>query len=390
MVERVRTLAAISDFREGWPPQPARDRGDYRRFWKDDRTAARLHDRLNAIDLAAARRQTCVGGGYMERLSLACIRAGIVDYAEKWHYTRDHQPGIGGLEQPLFGWRAFHLPDHEPERAPFESPDMLATIEANGAPDVLCVWGLGVSERVMQACADSFRIYYSIDALPLRLPPEVSRHFDLILVGGEWQAEAVRAVHPDMRTAILTIGPEFADPDTFRPLPDVEKDYDLVYVACAQPYKRHDILFEAMARARRRLRALCVIGYGHTRQELEAMARDLNIEVDFIGPPGLDYAGVNAQINRARIGVVAGQRDGCPSILSEYRLAGVPVLANAALCCGLRFVTPRAGVIAPPGEWHTAIVDMLDRLDEFDPRAAALEDSTWERSIETLRAAMES
>ncbi|RYG53657.1 glycosyltransferase family 1 protein, partial [bacterium] len=95
---------------------------------------------------------------------------------------------------------------------------MLAHINAFGPPAILCIWGLGVSERIMAACADSYKIYNSIDAPALRIPHEVSRHFDLILTGAEWQSEAVRARHPDMQTAVMPIGPEFASPSTFRPL----------------------------------------------------------------------------------------------------------------------------------------------------------------------------
>ena len=49
-----------------------------------------------------------------------------------------------------------------------------------------------------------------------------------------------------MLTAVMPIGPEFASPDTFFPL-GLEKIYDVIYVAAAQAYKRHDILFDALA-----------------------------------------------------------------------------------------------------------------------------------------------
>ncbi len=65
----------------------------------------------------------------------------------------------------------------------------------------------------------------------------------------------------------MPIGPEFADPKTFRPL-DLPKEFDIVYVAAAQPYKRHDILFDALVRLPRSIRALCVFGYGVGRRRL--------------------------------------------------------------------------------------------------------------------------
>ena len=48
-------------------------------------------------------------------------------------------------------------------------------------------------------------------------------------------------------------------------------------------------------------------------------------------------------MNRARFGVVCGVDDGAPAILTEYMLAGLPVLANAELRCGLQYILPETG-----------------------------------------------
>ena len=138
---------------------------------------------------------------------------------------------------------------------------MLAHILTFGAPDILCVWGLGVSAEILAACETSYKIYNSIDAPALRVPPEVSRHFDLVLTGAQWQSDEVTARHPGMKTAILPIGPEFASDSMFYPI-EGPKPYDIIYVAAAQHYKRHDILFDAMAKLPRSISALCVFGYG--------------------------------------------------------------------------------------------------------------------------------
>ena len=86
-----------------------------------------------------------------------------------------------------------------------------------GAPHVLCVWGLGVDTALLTACRRSFRIYNSIDAPSLRVPPEVSTHFDLVPTGAAWQTQEVQARHPRMPGLELPIDPEFVDPKTFRP-----------------------------------------------------------------------------------------------------------------------------------------------------------------------------
>ena len=49
-------------------------------------------------------------------------------------------------------------------------------------------------------------------------------------------------------------------------------------------------------------------------------------------------------MNCARIGVVCGVNDGAPAILTETTLAGLPVLANADLACGLQYIRPALGL----------------------------------------------
>jgi len=378
------TLYAISDYITGTPqPGEAKPSAEqYRAYWQHTNPAQKLKEYLASLspDLETQRAMLQVRDGYMERLPLACIKAGLVDYAEKWHYIFAPGERLSGLAQPLFGYRIFQI---QSPAAPLHSPDMIEFIHASGVPHILCVWGLGVSEEMLLACRDSFKIYYSIDAPPLRVPPEVSRHFDLILTGAEWQRDEVHARHPHIPCELLTIGPEFADYETFCPL-GIPKEYDLVYVAAAQPYKRHDILFDALARCSRRVRCLCIFGYGEMADELRAKAREMGLEIDFIGPPGLSFAEVNYQMNRAKVGVVCGIRDGCPAIITEYMLAGLPVLANSELCCGLRYITPETGMTASPDEFHLGIETILDRAAEFNPRPSTIQNYGWQASIKRL------
>ena len=128
-----------------------------------------------------------------------------------------------------------------PRIAPFEVPAPVVIgeepltvagvvdVARHGAPEILCVWGLGVNEALLDACQDSIRIYNSIDADPIRIPPEVSRHFDIFLTGSDWQSERIHARHPAAICEVLPIGPDFASDLTFHPT-GAAKDYDVVYV----------------------------------------------------------------------------------------------------------------------------------------------------------------
>ncbi len=329
-------------------------------------------------DLAPAE----VMGGYLERLPLALIAAGIVDQAEIWHHWRGEDEPPFRRDNAVLARRAFRI---DGEHAPFASSQMHAFVEAFGAPHILVVFGLGVAPDLLALCANSIILYNSIDAPSLRVPRQVSEHFDLVLTGAQWQSDEVEARHPGMRTAILPVGPEFAAVDQFRPL-GTPKDVDLIYVAAAQPYKRHDILFDALAQLPRDVRALCVFGYGEDAEALRERARDQNLSIEFVGPPGVPIDEVNRLMNRAKFGVVCGIDDGAPAILTEYMLAGLPVLANAELRCGLQFILPETGMTASASGFAEAILAMRERFADFHPRARVLERWTWPHSVACLSA----
>ena len=328
-------------------------------------------------------------GGYLERLPLVAVRAGLSESAEVWCFAGQDAPGaydsIDAIASGRFdGTGATGLPVRRRFRAdtaaPYRSDDALAHVDAWGAPEILCVWGLGVDTTLLTRCADSIRVYNSIDAPALRIPEAISRHIDIFLTSAPWQTEEVRRRHADALVEVMPIGPEFASPETFYPTGG-RKDIDVIYVAAAQDYKRHDILFDAFAKLPAGIRGLCLFGYGENadryREEIER--RGLNITC--VGPPGVAYPEVNALMNRARIGVVCGEADGAPAILTEYMLAGLPVLANEALCCGLQFITPDTGLAVPAADFHTGILSLLERASGMRPRDVVLEHWAWERTI---------
>jgi len=319
-------------------------------------------------------------GSYLERLPLACIAGGLAEQAEIWH----HVAGGGDfLHRPssILAYRGVPVDTLTP---PFRSRAMRNLLMEHGAPHILVIFGLGVDPALLDACSKSVRIYNSIDAPALRVPPAISARFDIILTGAQWQSDVVHDRHPDMITAILPVGPEFANEAQFEPL-RLEKDYDLIYVAAAQAYKRHDLLFDALAACPRDVRALCLFGYGELADMLRAQARDRGLAVDCIGPPGLGYDGVNRLMNRAKFGVVCGRDDGAPAILTEYMLAGLPVLANSELVCGTQYITPDTGRLAAPGKFADAIMAMRRDYLSFEPRAIARAQWTWPHSIKKLR-----
>jgi hypothetical protein len=92
-------------------------------------------------------------------------------------------------------------------------------------------------------------------------------------------------------------------------------------------------------------------------------------------------------MNQAKIGVVCGIDDGAPAILTEYMLAGLPVLANSALACGLQYIiTPQTGRTAPADEFHNGISNLLKTRSDFSPRQTVIDNWTWPHSVRKLQA----
>lgn len=363
----LRRIVAISDFCTSVPPIPG---------ISSDDDPAPMHTVCNVA----------VRGGYLERLPLAALRAGLAECAEIWSFVGDNTTttGLSGTENGI-GQRRFRADAHS---APYGSTQMMAHIARHGAPEIICIWGLGVTEETLLSCPASIKIYNSLDVDAIRIRAEISRHIDIFLTGSDAQTAAVLARHPGALVEILPIGPEFASAETFFPT-GAQKDIDVIYVAAAQSYKRHDILFNALAALPHDTRCLCVFGYGELADALRQRADSMGLNVEFVGPPGVSHDEVNRLMNRARIGVVCGVDDGAPAILTEYMLAGIPVLANADLRCGLQFITPETGRTATAQDFAATLAAMLHAPGAFSPREVVLQRWVWPHSINRLAGLIE-
>lgn len=80
--------------------------------------------------------------------------------------------------------------------------------------------------------------------------------------------------------------------------------------------------------------------------------------------------------------------NGAPAILTEYMLAGLPVLANAALSCGRQYITPDTGILADASKFAAGIRALLDRALTMNPRRVVLDRWTWPHSVARLQQLM--
>jgi len=266
------------------------------------------------------------------------------------------------------------------------SKSLAVYIREQGEPDIIWVEGRDFPpyiQQILDLCPNSFKMIYSKDWRPWKIAG--LQHYDLCLVDEEWERLKVTAAFPHVSCGIWDKLIDYEE--TFRPL-SCQKIYDLCYVAYLRSRKNHELLFRAMAACdRKHLSCVCVgadrRGYRH---ELQKLANDLQIDVHFVGE--VAQSAVNRYINESRIGVMCSERDAVPRAILEYMAADVPVLVNAELQAGKRYVLPEAGQVRSPEEFHLGIRDILADYERYSPRACYLANYSFDRVMKTFVAVL--
>ena len=128
---KLRRLVVISDYQDGGPfPDDVPSVEHFEHQWQSG-------ERGKPACASEAIPDFNVEGGYIERLPLACVKAGLVDVVEVWTHWRGGDAPEADLQgAPLIIRRAFQMNGPQP---PFSSKDMLAHIRTFGPPEILCV-----------------------------------------------------------------------------------------------------------------------------------------------------------------------------------------------------------------------------------------------------------
>jgi len=267
-----------------------------------------------------------------------------------------------------------------PVNGNLQSEELTRYIKRDGQPDLIWVEGPDYPpylEQIFDQCPGSFKLVYSKDWRPEKIK-KLSR-YDLCLVDEEWEVEEVKRVCPNIQCAIWDKLIDYEN--THYPL-QLKKVYDICYIAYLRERKNHELLFRAMAKLpERKLRCVC-IGDDRkgNRAELENLIKELKLDVHFTGE--VPKAEVNRYVNQSKIGVMCATLDAAPRAILEYMAADVPVLVNAELWAGSRYVGPSAGLVKSPEEFHLGIAELLDNGRHYAPRAYLLQHYSFEKVME--------
>lgn len=179
---------------------------------------------------------------------------------------------------------------------------------------------------------------------------------------------------------------EWVDPDTFRPIPEITKMYDLVYVASYSRCKRHEVLFEALSRIKRPLRVALVGARDDRTREFivsEMNRRGVADQCEIFGK--LPAHEINLLINRSRLNLMISSFESANRVIYEAMFADVPSIVNKN-CAGvdLSYINEYTGIQASDAELPDAILHAIEHPNGFAPRAWGMEHCSYARSTRLL------
>jgi glycosyltransferase involved in cell wall biosynthesis len=160
----------------------------------------------------------------------------------------------------------------------------------------------------------------------------------------------------------------------------------VLFVGRLVPKKGADVLLRAFARLPQPLRStpLVIVGEGHLRPGLEALAAELRLTVTFTGE--ISSAEVEARMRSALVLCVPsrtapdGDSEGLPMVALEAASWGVPVIAANHAGIGDAVVDGESGLLFPEGDAR-ALADALAGLLR-DPEARRTLGAAARRAVE--------
>lgn len=204
-----------------------------------------------------------------------------------------------------------------------------------------------------------------------RLPPALVRAYqrctDLVAVS-RWHAATLEQRCGRLGRVLPNTVDETAFPLAAQPLDD---DAPFLAVASLTPIKRLDVLLDAydLARARKPMPRLHIVGDGPLRNRLEARARALGLTdaVRFLG--ARDQAGIRTELHACRALVLSSDAESFGVVVVEALLAGRFVISTA--CGGPEdILDPTTGALVPAGNESALAQALLDfHPSRHEPRA---------------------
>jgi len=195
----------------------------------------------------------------------------------------------------------------------------------------------------------------------------------------------IEAVGCSFHTVPLTSS-DWTDSDLFRPIPEVNKIYDLIYIANWSENKQHELLFKSLAKIGGALRvALVGFHWERSREDIERLTKKYGVVDRCEIFEKITPEEVNRLFSQSRVNLLLSRFEAGNKALYEAMFANLPSVVYRH-CKGLdpSCINEQTGLLADENELCDAILSALDCPDRFAPRAWALEHTGYLRSTQIV------
>jgi glycosyltransferase involved in cell wall biosynthesis len=126
----------------------------------------------------------------------------------------------------------------------------------------------------------------------------------------------------------IRVIPNYVNTDVFRPMPEIQKEFDLVCVAKADPVKNLDSLIDALSllKIRGEKVRLMLIGGCSTDETLRQKIQEQSLEVTFKG--NISNYELPHFLNKAKAFILPSHFEGHPKALLEAMSCGLPCIGT--------------------------------------------------------------
>lgn len=181
---------------------------------------------------------------------------------------------------------------------------------------------------------------------------------------------------------------DWADPINFVDSVDDEKKYDLVMIANWLKWKRHALLFSAIAQLRGDLNRVAVVGYpidGRTVDDVREECRKYGVEdlVEFHNR--IPHSEVSAIIRKSKVGILLSREEGANRGIYECFFSGVPViLTDSNRGVNREHLNQQTGMLASDKELPQIIRTMVRSYQTYRTRSWAESNTGYINSTKLL------
>jgi glycosyltransferase involved in cell wall biosynthesis len=244
-----------------------------------------------------------------------------------------------------------------------------------------------------------FRLSELLQQYTVVLEPSYSRNFEpsLFLYAGSDSDVILASSYPEdhefvhrMQLGIHTVSlgaSDWVDTDAFVPVPEAEREYDVVMVASWMALKRHCDLFGALAAIHPRRLRTALIGYPADLNALD-IRRDMRrhgVESHCELFENLPIEQVARILARSKVALHWSKQEGSNKATYEALSCDTPLIVyRHNLGFPMQAINSSTGVLADDYNLAQAIEWMVDHWRQFQPRRWLLANTGYERSTMAL------